>query len=402
MKLLEIEINGFRKKDIIAKLKLSKNQFSFMYGKNGIGKTTFLELIYGIFDKNEKKLIVENVESIKIGFIDNRDYKEVYINSYCEDNEIFYNWEDFDNSGLNKFKVLYITTQRALSEYRDNITVDMLAYYLQNNKDISIDYLSPYHDLSNLCNFINGMHDEQIMDNIKKDNVCINSLKISDIGKLISNYYLQAISELKEVKTKVVSNILKICLEYIDDREKFLKNGKGVNFQYSIQLSDFEEKVLIDLFDEKVDIVLRLLKSENTYGISYSVTAKVKSEINEYISSVKSIKSLDIFRNVTGKEIYLGNNTAEIKYKNEDHDLTKLSHGERHLLTLLSLIDFIGNNKNIILVDEPCIALDTDWQEDLVKIFSEITEVPFLIATHSPYISQDYLEDQIEILGGLK
>ena len=120
------------------------------------------------------------------------------------------------------------------------------------------------------------------------------------------------------------------------------------------------------------------------------------------MDSLKEIKSIEIFKLLTGKDIYVIDNDVKIKYKNEIHDLTKLSHGERHLLTLLFLIDFIGSSKKIILVDEPCIALDTDWQEKLVEIFSEITEVPFLIATHSPYISEDYLDDQIEILGGLK
>lgn len=402
MKLINIEIYGFRRKDIIAKLELSPNQFSFMYGKNGIGKTTFLELIYAIFDKNEKKMITENVESIKIGFIDDIGYKEAYIHSYCEDNEIFYDWKDFDNKGLNEFNILYITTQRALSEYRDNMTVETLAYYLQNNKDISIDYLSPYHDLSNLCNFINGMHDEQIIENIKKKNVYINSFKVSDIGKLIYNHYFQSMNELKIVGGRVASNILKICLEYIADREKYFKNQENKIVEYSNKLSKFEEEVLRDLFDEQVDVVIELIRSESNYGIFYSVADKVKLEINKYKDSIKWDKSLKIFKDETGKEVYLDNNYAEIKYNNEIHDLIKLSHGERHLLTLLSLVDFIGNNKNIILVDEPCIALDTDWQENLVRMFSEITKVPFLIATHSPYISEDYLDDQIEILGGLK
>lgn len=70
-------------------------------------------------------------------------------------------------------------------------------------------------------------------------------------------------------------------------------------------------------------------------------------------------------------------------------------------MTLLTLVDFIGKNKNIILIDEPCIALDTDWQEKLAEMFSKITNAPFLIATHSPSISQDYLDDQIDIIGGL-
>lgn len=402
MRLEYIEINGFRRKNIVAKINLDSGQFSFMYGQNGIGKTTILELIYAIFDKNEKKMISENVESIKIGFTDDALSKEICVNSYYEDNEKYYDWKDFDNNGLDKFNILYITTQRALNEYRENITVDMLAYYLQNNKEVSIDYLSPYHDLSSLCNFINGMHDEEIMKDINEDNVYINSLRIADVGKLISSHYLKTLSELEEIKTKIVSNILKICLDYMDEREKYLKSESGIIFKHSSQLSKFEKEVLVELLGENENVITRVLQSENRAGVSYSVTSKVKAEINKYISSVNPIQSLNLFRDLTGKEISLENNSVSIKFKEETHDLTKLSHGERHLLTLLSLVDFIGNNKNIILIDEPCIALDTDWQEKLAETFSKITKVPFLIATHSPSISEEYLDNQIEILGGLR
>lgn len=402
MRLKYIEINGFRRKNIVAKISLDSGQFSFMYGQNGIGKTTLLELIYAIFDKNEKKMISENVESVKIGIIDDSSCKEIYVSSYYEDNEKYYDWENFDDNGLDKFNILYITTQRALNEYRENITVDMLAYYLQNNKEVSIDYLSPYHDLSNLCNFINGMHDEEIIKHINGDNVYINSLRISDVGKLIYNYYFKCISELEETKTKIVSNILKICLDYMDERDKYLKSESGIIFKHSSQLSKFEKEVLTELLGSHEKVITRVLESENRAGVSYSVTSKVKSEINKYISSVNPIKSLSLFKDLTEKEVSLTNNSVRIKFKEESHDLTKLSHGERHLLTLLSLVDFIGNNKNIILIDEPCIALDTDWQEKLAETFSKITKVPFLIATHSPSISEDYLDNQIQIFGGLK
>jgi ABC-type lipoprotein export system ATPase subunit len=402
MRLKYIEINGFRRKNVVAKISLDSGQFSFMYGQNGIGKTTLLELIYAIFDKNEKKMISENVESVKIGIIDDSSCKEIYVSSYYEDNEKYYDWENFDDNGLDKFNILYITTQRALNEYRENITVDMLAYYLQNNKEVSIDYLSPYHDLSNLCNFINGMHDEEIIKHINGDNVYINSLRISDVGKLIYNYYFKCISELEETKTKIVSNILKICLDYMDERDKYLKSESGIIFKHSSQLSKFEKEVLTELLGSHEKVITRVLESENRAGVSYSVTSKVKSEINKYIISVNPIKSLSLFKDLTGKEVSLTNNSVRIKFKEESHDLTKLSHGERHLLTLLSLVDFIGNNKNIILIDEPCIALDTDWQEKLAETFSKITKVPFLIATHSPSISEDYLDNQIQIFGGLK
>ena len=402
MKLEWIEIYGFRKENIKAKIKLSSNQFSFMYGQNGIGKTTLLELIYAIFDKKEKKMITENVHMVKIGVKDEDNLKEILINSYYEDNEKYYNWTDFDRNGLNEFNVLYITTQRALNEYRENITVNMLAYYLENNKDVTIDYLSSYVDLSNLCNFINGRHDEEMIKDVEKDNVCINSLKISDIGKLIIHNYFKILREAREVKTNIVSNILRICLDYLAVRDKKL-NTEHKTFEYNYKLSKDEEKILKELMDDNVEIIKRVLKSEiESSPVEYSVTEKVQLEISNYKKHIRALKSLEIFNEITGKNVIIFDNNINVIYNDESHDLTKLSHGERHLLTLLTLVDFIGKNKNIILIDEPCIALDTDWQEKLAEMFSKITNAPFLIATHSPSISQDYLDNQIDIIGGLQ
>ena len=73
MRLKYIEINGFRRKNIVAKISLDSGQFSFMYGQNGIGKTTLLELIYAIFDKNEKKIVTKTEKMFYLC----KDYKFV-------------------------------------------------------------------------------------------------------------------------------------------------------------------------------------------------------------------------------------------------------------------------------------------------------------------------------------
>ncbi|WP_341424048.1 hypothetical protein [Clostridium puniceum] len=54
------------------------------------------------------------------------------------------------------------------------------------------------------------------------------------------------------------------------------------------------------------------------------------------------------------------------------------------------------------MIDEPCIALDTRWQQNLLSTFNKLCNKPMLIATQSPYMSIDFMNDQVEIDGGLK
>jgi len=79
-----------------------------------------------------------------------------------------------------------------------------------------------------------------------------------------------------------------------------------------------------------------------------------------------------------------------IKSRNGEHIPSRLlSSGEQHEIVLLFDLIFQSDENTFVLIDEPEISLHIDWQrtfvEDLEAI-GEISNLRFLIATHSPAI----------------
>jgi predicted ATP-binding protein involved in virulence len=73
----------------------------------------------------------------------------------------------------------------------------------------------------------------------------------------------------------------------------------------------------------------------------------------------------------------------------QDLPPTSLSTGEQHELVILYQLLFLTEADSLVLIDEPEISLHVAWQtsflKDLARI-SSVTNVDFLIATHSPQI----------------
>jgi predicted ATPase len=73
----------------------------------------------------------------------------------------------------------------------------------------------------------------------------------------------------------------------------------------------------------------------------------------------------------------------------QDVPLSALSSGEQHELVLAYELLFRAKEKSLILIDEPELSLHVTWQHkflDDMKRISELANLDFLIATHSPSI----------------
>ena len=81
---------------------------------------------------------------------------------------------------------------------------------------------------------------------------------------------------------------------------------------------------------------------------------------------------------------------------------TDLSSGEQHELVLLYELLFKVEPNSLVLIDEPELSLHVGWQIQFLKDLQEITELAdldFLMATHSPDIIQDRWDLTVELKG---
>ncbi|MDM1248345.1 ATP-binding protein [Acinetobacter sp. R933-2] len=89
------------------------------------------------------------------------------------------------------------------------------------------------------------------------------------------------------------------------------------------------------------------------------------------------------------------NGNVVIQVGGNRHSLDDLSSGERHILTFLVTVLFKCNDRDLLLIDEPEMSLNTSWQSDLLGLLKELVpNTQIIVASHSPFIvsgRSDYL-----------
>ena len=68
----------------------------------------------------------------------------------------------------------------------------------------------------------------------------------------------------------------------------------------------------------------------------------------------------------------------------------ELSKGEKEILSLFSKLYFKGKKDIILLIDEPEISLNINWQKELIPSIVKSGKCGLIVAmTHSPFIFQN-------------
>ena len=121
----------------------------------------------------------------------------------------------------------------------------------------------------------------------------------------------------------------------------------------------------------------------------------IERGIEKTMSSRREIESLidDMF---TGDKTVLLTD-SEILIQTSDGrniGLASLSSGEKHILGIL--IETILVEGNSLLIDEPEISLDIDWQNRLIRSMHQLNpEAQLILATHSPEVMADLPDESI-------
>jgi hypothetical protein len=82
--------------------------------------------------------------------------------------------------------------------------------------------------------------------------------------------------------------------------------------------------------------------------------------------------------------------------------LDQLSSGEQHEMVLLHELLFEAAPNTMVLIDEPELSLHVTWQQDFledVAAIAQLSNLDFVLATHSPYIVPESRVDVMVRLG---
>lgn len=405
---------------------------TFLYGSNGCGKTTILNIvtsivtgkIYELFfydfkiiklkysnndnvdvieikrkqdDKNRLKIIFEG-RNETISKLDNLNFqssrRKILLKEYFHENNILK-----DISQL--FNYVYLPLSR--SAYVDPIRSSRKNFWIEEEeieeelyvtKDASLTRVQELivNKILTINNEVNRLNNN-FRDKILKTSINIYSEKknFSDIINEIENSNEEKILEIQESYLNIMTN-----LKLINEREIEKYN----NF-FSSYIKKYEQ--ITDENDEKVkhfpiNLVLQyseISKIRKVVELAQQMEKDKKqaekplelfcSTLNSFLSRAGDIDSKNIIIETIGQPgVYF-------KIPNNQNKLSvqKLSSGEKQLIIFFANLIFgVNDRKNgIFIVDEPELSLHLTWQKLFIEQTLKINNnIQLIFATHSPEI----------------
>jgi len=461
IRLKSVEIDGFITPTQKVKLEFVDSNVICIYGDNGSGKTTFLEILYAVFDRDEDILERYMVNKISINYKIFDEELEHQIKELEEElnnknfakriDDLSKDLDNCQNSNCED-QIKYSIKEVELEEYGIKVEIKKIKDKLNSIKIVSINKVSTknynfdgFDDITSLYLGIGrGIHKQEIKiprsliwgffntnKNDEKNNEILTAHKIDEFtDKLLEWITPESVisEEIKEEDNKkniylpnitidrVESLLIKKYKEAVLDAKKNIEKAlsktslnflKNTDRTIEIDLEDLRERLiynrilLLEMFskDEEIGIksLLDSVDNDSDYlkTIGYSQQKILKTIVDKLQSEVELYKEIRVFIDEYNsflnydKKIIINENGIFIAPNN--HRLEKLSSGERHLLTFFATILLLGEEQDFILLDEPEVSLNVDWQRKILSTIAKLApNSQIIIATHSPLIGRSY------------
>ena len=208
-KISTIKINNlsfnYDDRKIFDNISLDLDQNIIIEGKNGVGKSTFLKLLYGLYDEYQGNIFINNEDDLKI--INLNDFRQkIYINS----NNIY-----FPNLTIVEF--ITLKNEKALNTLKHNIEkynlIELLTYFNlffdTKIEDGGMNLSSGQRQLINLLQLFCFSYDLILLD------------------EAFENISIDVFAKLKDAIKDFQSKALFIEISH---SKKYINNGKIINF----------------------------------------------------------------------------------------------------------------------------------------------------------------------------
>lgn len=406
---------------------------TILYGSNGSGKTTILDIISKIVTGEIISLVNYKFDEITLYYKKDIEDSSIVIKSF---GEYIYNEIPIEEDIYigKKFEITFNKKKYTIDNFGDNDKTTHYTFlkeikstfnyvYLPINRKFSLNdninkrkFVSSKHrgedsmdavltlirgnfiDTSSKINYINDKFRNEILSNLIDFNMSNEKEDIFEYIKQI-HYYKEHPQKLRKLMNRYI--LFLIDLNIIHERESV----KYTNFieLYIIALEEFDDA------DKGVptDLILKLHEI-NKLQKTIELAKKVESEKNEIYNPIRLFLDIvNTFINSSGtdeKQIIIGPRgipRLRTKYSEKGIPLKHLSSGEKQIITFFANLVFNVSKKGsgIFIVDEPELSIHLTWQSMfLEKALGINSNVQFIFATHSPEIIGPYYDKTVELI----
>lgn len=413
-RILHIKLNNFRGKEDFT-LNLPDDNVSIIHGTNGSGKTTLLKVIHGILSLNESILQDENISYGLIVFKELETNAKKYIAmEFSEEEEEYFITTDIDDidSFIQDFSSLVFGVNRGItlnSSVNKVFPIDIAKTIREFNMVFEDEGAGKNtRALTEIADYLNHQvhlrykraqrHGLDV--DLEDNHLMLDNLSMNHVETLLNQKYFID----KRYMSERVQNALFHTLAQVLDNKETKKQNEIDPLDFNLKLEAHNEdllELLADLKENEISNKIINLLSD------YSTGEKNPFEGKELISNLvfnmltelekghgvlnTVLRLVEEFNDFLepNKKLVVDEFGARIETDKSNHGIEKLSSGERHLLSFLTLFIIEGSSRDILMIDEPEISLNLEWQNKLLPMLTKFApKCQIIVATHSPAIAE--------------
>lgn len=408
-------------------------QVKIFIGENGLGKTTILNCIYFLLEKNF--LILEEIqfEKIQIIFSDEKIYEisdadireynrsrkrkahgkyrsyrnyqylieDIIENTYINQDDSYNTLEDVALKLARIEDIPLSVAKRQIKNYimnkkfesvhgktgNENNVIELIKAISDNVKHRII-YLPTYRRIEDDFDSLNLGNQE-----LNKTELLIR-FGMSDVQASINNL----LQKIRSIAMRGFAEMTGVLLKQYIDGKDVIKEYKNLDYETVKIVLD---RVGTEIEPEDKDKILYLVKSgkirkrDNLY--LWNLISKLidnYGQQKEYDDRIKRFADT-CNKYLIDKQFNYNQSTLELNivlennFKNEEEtiDLIQLSSGEKQIVSIFSKLYLESDEKSIIIIDEPELSLSLEWQKMLLPDIMRTENCDLLLTvTHSPFI----------------
>ncbi|WP_197474669.1 AAA family ATPase [Deinococcus puniceus] len=337
---------------------------NIIYGRNGKGKTTILDLVASSFSNDTQHIKEVEFSECRVR-IDAPEYRteltksisrKVIYSSAAEDIDFYSQFPEMDFDYL--------------GEHDDLVDENLFIWKNLDSSSSSLPLDVTYLRIDRLHKFektISGDESETFGKNIKNLWTIYNNRLLSQIQEKQEGFIVDLIvgdgppSYMSEHQRR--HGYLQL-MRFVSDRPKFKLRDFEISYEeFSRRYADEPG------FKRIVDEISGLQEFSDNINQPRNALQNILSDLLSEEISVRYFRNNIHFYSQSNKRIYLD----------------RLSSGEKHVLFILINIANAGNG--LVIIDEPELSMHVSWQNKLLDAMTSINpEAQIVMATHSPEI----------------
>jgi predicted ATPase len=431
MRLNQLYIRGFKDPDRKINLEFSPEPITVIYGENGCGKTTLLNVLHAILSRNSSVLSNEKIQEVVLEYsvkgqlqtlhITKKDKKKNNDNDY--DYRLANVLQGSSPALFNSKSILFGVQRGIITRYEFRGALQQVVNDLsrrgerethRRQRQLIDDITSRLLKLQNEAPLDREFDYEQLS---KQDHILADFIPIGEVKTAIFKHFRTG----QEILSKKVDEAISATLSKAFDIELETEGASPADYQFDLSMVSKlrDNKDFLDIIIQKVtnnsvrNALSRLLEGKETEdsekmlenklfrALLINIWRVLEKEENFYARSVDELVKIFNDHLYQGKQLALYPNGAPyIDLGSEKkHSLAQLSSGERHLLTFLTFVLVFGKDRNFFLVDEPEVSLNTKWQRELLPLLSKLNPgAQLIVATHNPFLVNRNTQWLMELL----